>query len=243
MVNIGVFFEDGLYPTLLGVGNEHLSETGASYQADELFDTNEVEFIKHIVEQQNGLHSGLTADILKLSQLECQKIGLLLSLTAKLLYCIIGQQEIEVILVRSDCCVEQYSIALAALFELLGKRRWLIHLTEIPDLGSLCSFVGYEGKIFLKQGLKLFEESTAGFYERLPVDHQLIVPKGDSLVVEIAVFVALFEEMIALLDGFLILKQVLKVSVVGLGDDAIHELASHLAASKNEILVAGGNNH
>ena len=77
----------------------------------------------------------------------------------------------------------------------------------------------------------------------LTIDAQLCVPNGDHCVVPHPVVPHLLQQAVTLFEGFRIGYKVLKVSVVGLRNDAVHELAPQVASAGDELLVVGRNHH
>ena len=55
-----------------------------------------------------------------------------------------------------------------------------------------------------------------------------------------ALVVELFQQTVALCEGFLVLEEVVEVFLVGLGDDAVEELTPDVASTGYENLVGGG---
>lgn len=51
MVHVGALFKDRLHSAVLSIRDEHLSETGAAHQSDQLFHTQEVQLVEDVIKQ------------------------------------------------------------------------------------------------------------------------------------------------------------------------------------------------
>ena len=81
----GQLVEDGLNTAGLGIGEEHLAEAVAADEGDESLDTEEVEFVEDVVEEQYRLLPGVVEHVLELSEFESECETFLLALGAEFL--------------------------------------------------------------------------------------------------------------------------------------------------------------
>lgn len=83
MFKIGKFVKDGLHTTRLCVGEEDLTETFAANKGNQAFNTEDVEFVKDVVEEEDGFLARMVEHILELSKFEGKGKTFLLALGSK----------------------------------------------------------------------------------------------------------------------------------------------------------------
>ena len=233
---VGKLVEDGLHTAGLGVGEEHLAETVAADKGDELLDTQHVELVENIVEQQYRLLTQQVEQILELCELECQRETLLLPLGAETLdRHVAGEHEEEVVLVGAAGGVLRIAVGLPGGIELLGEGA-LVAL--IADGAGLVA-AGNAVVILLEQRHEHLDKARAGGIERLAVLDELRIPEDHHGLIPLAVVPHLLEQAVALLESLIILYKVLEILAVGLRNDTVDELATEVAAAGDELLVVG----
>ena len=70
--------------------------------------------------------------------------------------------------------------------------------------------------VFLKEGYESGDELLTSGVEILPVERELLVPHADHSLLPDAVLPHLLEKAVALLEGFVVLYQVVEIGPVGL---------------------------
>lgn len=221
------------------VGDEDLPEAFAAHKEKELTDSGEVEFVENIVEKKYRFGTDMCVDILKLGQLEGEKECFLLALGAETFHCELAEGEEEIVFVWPYGGILHVGVATVRLEEETGHGG--LEELRVVFYGGLlvAARVGMDKTVVsLKEGSELIEESAAGLHYRLSVTQELLIPEGDGVEVEIAVFIELPQQAVALQQGFLVSHQRLKIEVVGLGDYAVDKLSPHLAAAHYQLLVA-----
>ena len=96
--------------------------------------------------------------------------------------------------------------------------------------------------IFFEMGRKLLDETCSGGVDYIAVTAELVVPQGNHPFVPLAVFPHLFQQTVALFEGFIVLYEVVEVNIVGLRNDTVDKLATQVAATGYQLAV-GGRHH
>ena len=115
MLHIWHLVKDGLHTPWLRVAQQHLPEAVATYKMYEVLDARHIEFVKHIIEQQDRLDATLAVDIFKLRQLQRKEKSLLLPLRAETLDGHIVYRQLKVVAMRPYRSVERIAVALACM--------------------------------------------------------------------------------------------------------------------------------
>ena len=119
----GQFVEDGLHTAGLGVGEEHLAESVAAHKGYQLLDTQHVELVEDVVEEQYGFLAVAVDHVLELREFESQSEAFLLSLRAEALDAhLVVEHQHEVVLVRTDGGVLRILVCLTGVGELNVER-------------------------------------------------------------------------------------------------------------------------
>ena len=173
MVHLRNGLEDAFHTSRLGVGDKHLAEAVASHQLHQLRHTHHVEFVKHIVQQQDGLHPAVAVDIFELCKFQCQHKCLLLSLRAVASHRHIAHRQLYIISVGTHGGEECLPVATAGLGQLLRQRH-----AALGHIGqhTLLAAVGNPAVIVVEQGGKPLEEMLTFTTEHLAMTHQLLIP-------------------------------------------------------------------
>ena len=233
--------EDRLHATGLGVGEEHLSETVAADEGDELFDPQEVELVEDVVEEEDRLDAMMVEQILELRQFQREGETLLLTLRAETLEGhVVVEGEEEVVLVGSAGGVLRIAVGLTALGELKQQGSVVV---EIGDVAGLVVAAGNPMVIFHEQGLEILDEGETTLIEVLAMQAKLVVPDGHHGLVPLAVVPHGLQEAVALFERLVVVHQVVEIGVVDLGDGGIDKLAAKFAAAGDERLVVGRHHH
>ena len=126
-------------------------------------------------------------------------------------------------------------VGLAALLELYGEGATVVVVDHRAGL-----VVARNPMIIMcKEGSEVLDELRTARGKELTAVDELGIPNGDHGVVPHAVVPHLLQQTVALFESFGVAQQMLEVLVVGLRDDAVHELAAEVAATGDELLVVG----
>ena len=179
-------------------------------------------------------------DILKLRQLQSQHKRLLLPLRAEPSHRHVTHLQLHVVLMGTHRGILGIPVLLTSLCQLVAYRfRRLTDIFHHP----LLTPVGNPCEILVKQRLETTEEILPAAVQQLAMTHQLFIPDGNRLLVPVPVLVKTLQQTIALLQGFLVLQQMIKIALIRLRNNTIDKLAARITPSEYDILVIGGNHH
>ena len=230
----GQFVEDGLHTAGLGVGEEHLAESVAAHKGYQLLDTQHVELVEDIIEEQYGFLAVAVDHVLELGEFEGQSEAFLLSLRAEAFDAhLVVEHQHEVVLVRTDGGVLRILVCLTGVGELNVERACVGGVVD----DSLFAVTGNPVVVLVEERSEVGDEVSAGVVETLAVGGELRIVDGHHAFVPQTVVPHLLQQLVAHLQRFVVLQQVQQVFVVGLGEYAVDETAAHVAAAGDNLLV------
>lgn len=205
--------EEVLYTSGLGIGEEDLPEAVAADKGDKLLHTLQIELIEDVVEKEDGLLLRVEADIVELSQLQCQRETFLLSLRTILAHRHVGgKEQKEVVAMGANCGMGSHTVGVSAGRELPIEGGWIVLVRE----GDIMVGGGDRGIVVAEEGKKIIDKACSAGVELFAMLDELLIPEVDLLLIPCAIVVHLLQEPVALGEGFGVLKQMVEVGMVDL---------------------------
>lgn len=202
----------------------------------------DVQFVKYIIEQQQGRFAAQALQHLVLGKLEGGDKGLLLALGAKMLDAMPIDGKGEILPVGAGTGTLGKPVLLTRGLEAFFP----LSLRVLYQFGFEIDFWDFlvahdEVEVLEEDGFEVAEELAPGLVDDTSILDEVVVPKEELLLVPGLAFHEQAEEGVALVQCFLITEQCLQIAAVVLADESIHEFTPYRRRSMDELGVVGEN--